>query len=74
MNWEIVSTSLVTRLTRAPRRSVFCVSTDRSCTRRNAVVRSCASPASVAVNRRRLTTYEQKPVSSTTSAAPPTRG
>ncbi len=72
MNWEIVSTSLVTRLTSAPRRSVFWVSTDRSCTRRNAVVRSCARPASVAVNSRRFTTYEQNPVSRTTTAAPPT--
>ena len=39
-NSEMVSTSDVTRETRDPRRSVFCVSTDRSCTCRNACVRS----------------------------------
>ena len=54
-NVEIVSTSLVTRETRAPRRSVFWVSVDRSWIRRNAVVRSVARPASVAVNSRTLT-------------------
>ena len=52
MNVLIVSTSLVTRETSAPRRSVFWVRTDRSWTCRNAFVRSVASPPSVTVNSR----------------------
>ena len=43
-NVEMVSTSLVTRETSEPRRSVVWVSTDRSCTCRKAFVRSVASP------------------------------
>src|SRR5436309_1023263 len=39
-NWDTWSTSLVTRETRAPRRSVFWVSSGRSCTCRNALIRS----------------------------------
>ena len=40
------STSLVTRETSAPRRSVFWVSSGRSCTCRNALIRSVARPRS----------------------------
>jgi hypothetical protein len=47
MNVEMVSTSLVTRDTSDPRRSAFCVSTDRSCTWRNARTRNDARPDSV---------------------------
>ena len=54
-NSEIVSTSDVTRETSDPRRSVFCVSTDRSCTCRNARVRSASSPLSLDRNSRTLT-------------------
>ena len=51
-NCETWSTSLVTRETRAPRRSVFWVSSGRSCTCRNALIRSVASPRSALVNSR----------------------
>ena len=52
-NWLTWSTSLVTRETRAPRRSVFWVSTGRSWTWRNALIRSVARPRSEVVNSRR---------------------
>ncbi len=47
MNVLTVSTSLVTRETSEPRRSAAWCSTDRSCTRRKARVRSADSPFSV---------------------------
>jgi hypothetical protein len=46
-NVEIVSTSVVTRPTRPPRRSAFWLSIDRSCTCRKAATRKVANPASV---------------------------
>jgi hypothetical protein len=52
---EMVSTSEVTRETSDPRRSVFCVSMDRSWICRKAVVRSVFSPASDARKSRTLT-------------------
>ncbi len=48
MNCEIVSTSEVTRETSEPRRSLPWVSSVRSCTWRNALIRNVASPLSVA--------------------------
>ena len=51
-NWLTWSTSLVTRETSAPRRSVFCVSSGRSWTWRNALVRSVARPRSEVVKSR----------------------
>ncbi len=69
MNVEIVSTSLVTRETSAPRRSAFWVSTDRSCTCRNAFVRNVARPASVARKIRTFATYDETPVTATPTAA-----
>lgn len=54
-NIEMVSTSLVTRETSDPRRSVFWVSTDRSWMCRNALSRNVASPASEARKSRTLT-------------------
>ena len=51
-NWLTWSTSLVTRETSAPRRSVFWVSSGRSCTCRKALIRSVASPRSDVVNSR----------------------
>ena len=51
-NWLTWSTSLVTRETRAPRRSVFWVSSGRSWTWRNALIRSVASPRSEVRNSR----------------------
>ena len=57
MNVEIVSTSLVTRETSEPRRSAFWVSTDRSCTCRNARTRRVARPPSVVRNSRTFSRY-----------------
>ena len=57
-NWtniEIVSTSDVTRETSEPRRSVFCVSIDRSWMWRNALSRNVASPLSEERKSRTLT-------------------
>ena len=65
----MVSTSLVTRETSEPRRSVFWVSTDRSWMCRNAAVRNVARPLSVARNSRTLTTYDVTAVSATAAAA-----
>ena len=45
-NWLTWSTSVVTRETRAPRRSVFWVSSGRSWTCRKALIRSVARPRS----------------------------
>ena len=63
-NWETWSTSLVTRETSAPRRSVFWVSSGRSCTCRNALIRSVASPRSDVVNSRAVIRYDAKLVTS----------
>ncbi len=68
-NCETWSTSLVTRETSAPRRSVLWVSSGRSCTCRNALVRSVASPRSVAVNRRVVMKNEQHAVTAIATAA-----
>jgi hypothetical protein len=54
MKVEIVSTSLVTRDTKEPRRSAFWVSTERSWTWRNARTRRLASPLSVVRKSRTL--------------------
>ena len=51
-NWLTWSTSVVTRETRAPRRSVFWVSSGRSWTWRNALIRSVARPRSEVRNSR----------------------
>jgi len=51
-NWLTWSTSLVTRLTRAPRRSVFWVSSGRSWTCRKALIRRVARPRSAELNSR----------------------
>ena len=64
-NIEMVSTSQVTRETSEPRRSVFWVSTDRSCTCRNALVRSVDSPVSDAGTAGRSTKYEHSAVTAT---------
>ena len=53
-NWVIWSTSLVTRETSEPRRSDCWCSIDRSCTCRNARVRTLASAVSLTVNSRRI--------------------
>ena len=53
-NWLTWSTSLVTRETRAPRRSVFWVSSGRSWTWRKALMRKVASPRSDEVNSREV--------------------
>ena len=55
----IWSTSAVTRETRAPLRSLFWVSTERSCTCRKALRRRVANPDSVARYRRRFIRNEQ---------------
>ena len=68
-NWLTWSTSLVTRETRAPRRSVFWVSSGRSCTWRNALIRSVASPRSDVVKRRMVIRYEAKLVTRIASPA-----
>lgn len=68
-NSEIVSTSDVTRETSDPRRSVPWESTDSACTCLNALTRSVASPASVLRKRRTLTSAEQVPATSRTTAA-----
>ena len=66
---EMVSTSLVTRDTSAPRRSVPCVSTDRSWTCRKARRRSVSSPRSLERKSRTLAyACAQVPASSPTSA------
>ena len=67
-NWLTWSTSLVTRETRAPRRSVFWVSSGRSCTWRNALIRSVASPRSDVVKRRMVIRYDAKLVTRIASA------
>ena len=72
MNVEIVSTSQVTRETSAPRRSVLCVSTDRSCTCRKALTRSAASPVSAVRKSRTFIAYADTAVTSTATAAAPT--
>ena len=51
-NWLTWSTSVVTRETSAPRRSVFWVSSGRSWTWRNALIRSVARPRSAVRNSR----------------------
>ena len=68
MNVLIWSTSVVTRDTSVPRRSLFCVSTDRSCTWRNARVRSAASPASLEMYSRTFIRYDAPAVTSTATA------
>ena len=68
-NCETWSTSLVTRETRAPRCSVFWVSSGRSCTCRNALIRSVASPRSEAVNSRAVMKYDEIPVATIATAA-----
>ena len=72
-NSEIVSTSDVTRETSDPRRSVFWVSTERSCTCRNARTRRDARPASVALKSRTLTNAEHTPAPNRHRAAATTR-
>ena len=68
-NCETWSTSLVTRDTRAPRCSVFWVSSGRSWTCRNALIRSVASPRSEAVNSRAVMKYDETPVARIARAA-----
>ncbi len=68
-NCETWSTSLVTRETSAPRRSVFWVSSGRSCTCRNALVRSVARPRSEAVNSRAVIRYDENAVTRIAIAA-----
>ena len=68
-NWLTWSTSLVTRETSAPRRSVFWVSNGRSCTCRNALIRSVASPRSDVVNSRVVMRYDARLVTTIASAA-----
>jgi hypothetical protein len=68
-NCETWSTSLVTRETRAPRCSVFWVSSGRSCTCRNALIRNVARPRSEAVNSRAVMKYDEIPVARMASAA-----
>src|SRR5690625_6920523 len=67
----MVSTSLVTRETREPRRSAFWVSTVRSCTCRKVRVRSWARPRSLARNSRMFTSEDATPATTTTSSASP---
>ena len=66
-NWLTWSTSLVTRETRAPRRSVFWVSSGRSWTWRNALIRSVARPRSEVVNSRLVIRYDAKLVTTIAS-------
>ena len=54
-NWLMVSTSLVTRETSAPRRAVLWVSIDRSWMCRKPLTRNVASPLSLLRNNRRFT-------------------
>lgn len=68
-NWLTWSTSLVTRATRAPRRSVFWVSSGRSWTWRKALVRSVASPPSAVRKSRLVILYDAHDVSTMASAA-----
>ena len=68
-NCETWSTSLVTRETRAPRCSVFWVSSGRSWTCRKALIRSVARPRSEAVNSRAVMKYDDTPVATIASAA-----
>ncbi len=57
-NCDTVSTSDVTRLTSAPRRSVLWVSTGRSCTCRNALIRIVARPLSELIASRTVVRYD----------------
>ena len=68
-NWLTWSTSLVTRETRAPRRSVFWVSTGRSWTWRKALIRSVARPRSALVKSRLVMKYDATAVTTIASAA-----
>ncbi len=69
-NWLTWSTSLVTRETRAPRRSVFCVSSGRSCTWRKALMRSVASPRSEVAKSLLVMAYDARLVMASTTAQP----
>ena len=69
-NWLTWSTSLVTRETSAPRRSVFCVSSGRSWTWRKALTRSVASPRSEVVKSRLVMVYDARLVIASTTAQP----
>ena len=71
-NCDTVSTSDVTRLTSAPRRSVLCVSTGRSCTCRNALIRIVASPCSELIASRTVVRYDA-PAGETTMPSVQTR-
>ena len=68
-NWLTWSTSLVTRETSAPRRSVFWVSRGRSWTWRNALIRSVARPRSEVVKSRLVMTYDARLVTTIATAA-----
>src|SRR5689334_18831737 len=68
-NWLTWSTSLVTRETSAPRRSVFWVSSGRSCTCRKALIRSVARPFSAVVNNRTVIRYDENPVTTIATVA-----
>ncbi len=68
-NWLTWSTSLVTRATRAPRRSVFWVSRGRSWTCRNALIRSVARPRSELVKSRLVMAYDAQLVTTRAAAA-----
>ena len=68
-NCETWSTSLVTRETSEPRRSVLWVSSGRSCTCRNALIRNVARPRSAAVNSRAVIRYDEMPVTTIATAA-----
>ena len=57
-NWLTWSTSLVTRETSAPRRSVLWVSNGRSWTCRKALIRSVARPRSEVVKSREVMKYD----------------
>ena len=68
-NWLTWSTSVVTRETSAPRRSVFWVSSGRSWTWRNALVRSVARPCSEVVKSRVVMAYDAQLVRPIATAA-----
>ena len=70
-NWLTWSTSLVTRETSAPRRSVFWVSSGRSWTWRNALIRSVARPRSEAVNSRLVMAYDAQLVTTIATRGEP---
>ncbi len=63
------STSLVTRETRAPRRSVFWVSSGRSWTCRKALIRRVARPRSEVENNRVVMAYDAQLVTTIATAA-----